>query len=217
MKIPDEYIPGFKKLISLDIESQEELISALKNAPIGSWDVGLSNFISQKTKIKSEIILDIVNLLFSLLINKRYSEQSTDKFLDQILSAIKDIKDPELLPSPELKELLTKLLSIKTIETTTKAFELENEREILFIDARIVTDIRPVFDDANSGNISGQLIINTLKLRYKDSEGFKSIYIAVDDKDLSKLKEQIIRAERKIKRINKGMAKVPFIKLKLEE
>ena len=215
--IPDEGIKGFRTLLKLSKEDQEKLIHSISDAPLGCWYKKLSNFISEKTGIDFEDVEKIVDLLFSLTVNKRITTDNLDIFLNNLLSSLKKHEDEELKVDSELKDLLKRLISISTIQCTTKALELETSREKLLMNSLIITDIRPIFDDDNPEIIEAAVVTHNLKIRYRDSNGENNtIYIAVDEEDLSRLKKQIIRAEIKGKSITKKISNITIIKLKEE-
>jgi len=67
----------------------------------------------------------------------------------------------------------------------------------LYCDAKILSDIRPVFgDDLSEGPISA-VITHTLKLAYHEGGEHKEFFIVMDQQDLITLFEVIDRAHEK--------------------
>jgi len=104
----------------------------------------------------------------------------------------------DLIVSPEERpsfdEKLTKLLSIEPVLVASKSYELKFEFGKRFCDARIISDIRPVFAKPEEKPITA-LVTHTLKIELHGSMGrHEEVYIALDDDDLGKLKKVIERA-----------------------
>ncbi len=93
---------------------------------------------------------------------------------------------------------LTELLEIeKSVGITSKASDVLTEHEHLFCGVRILTDIRPIFQDDLSSAPSEAVIIHTLKIAYHQDREHKEFYVAMDAGDIQKLKSAIERAELK--------------------
>lgn len=82
--------------------------------------------------------------------------------------------------------------------TSAKASDLLTEYDRIFGDARIVTDIRPVFMEDPQKMANGAVIVSTLKVQYQDSRGISDFYVALDTQDLVALKKVVDRALSKI-------------------
>lgn len=81
-----------------------------------------------------------------------------------------------------------------------KAVGLSLEHQNVLEHVRIITDVRPVFDDA------GDLILHTLvdhvlMLEYYDGEESKRIHMALYARDIQELKKACERAEKKAERV----------------
>jgi hypothetical protein len=91
---------------------------------------------------------------------------------------------------------LSSVLSAETLVTTYKAFDLLTEYDEVFLDGRIVTDIRPVFKES-SISPAGAVIVHTLKVTYGKGHDHFDHYVALDDADLAKLQKIVTRAIEK--------------------
>ena len=97
-------------------------------------------------------------------------------------------------------EQITKCLDTFTAEhplaIKEKAEQLGVAHQKLFMEAKLVTDLRPVFD--SSGNqILESLIIQTLLIKYFDGNEPQCIELALDSQDVAQLLRKCERAERK--------------------
>ena len=90
----------------------------------------------------------------------------------------------------------------------------ENDR--IFCGARILSDIRPVFTDSLE-SASAAVIIHNLQIGFHDSGTgvHKEFYVALDNQDIQKLKEIILRAEKKTQALKAILNKssVPYLEV----
>jgi hypothetical protein len=89
-----------------------------------------------------------------------------------------------------------RLISSAKVETTAKVLDLSYDYANLLQTTRIVTDIRPVFDDEVT-RIDGAVVSFTLRLNYDNIEGSHSLSIAMNQADVESLRQQCERALRK--------------------
>lgn len=94
-----------------------------------------------------------------------------------------------------LRTRLEILSRLENVITSVKANLLSAERDKLLLSSRLITDVRPVLDD-NALHPS-MLIINTLKLEFREGSEKRTSYIALDKQDISDLIEQLERARKK--------------------
>jgi hypothetical protein len=97
-----------------------------------------------------------------------------------------------------ISSLVRELFELEVVCLSAKALDLSYEHSELLQRARILTDIRPVFNsDANE--IRGTVITHSLMLRYDDIEGNHVITLSLDEKDIYALMRQCERALSKSK------------------
>lgn len=110
----------------------------------------------------------------------------------------------------QLDPLLEDLFGIEQLDTASKAVDLAYEYANLFQSARVVTDIRPVFDESAS-EIAAAVISQTLRLYFSSEEGEHSLSVALDQQDLERLRDSCDRAIKKARTAQKlvGGCEVP--------
>lgn len=105
----------------------------------------------------------------------------------------------------ECRSSLELILNSTAMTLTAKAIDLVIDFEKLYLRGRLVTDIRPVFNDSR-GAIVGAAITQTLRIDYMTHDGDEvSVALALDNKDVAQLKEECDRALRKGEVTNKMM------------
>jgi hypothetical protein len=94
--------------------------------------------------------------------------------------------------------VLTRLLKAEVVSTFGKADEIITDHAHVFQEARILTDVRPVFGDDPDELPSAAVIVGMLRIDFFGRrEGAKSFFVALDQADLVKLRETVDRALRK--------------------
>jgi hypothetical protein len=97
---------------------------------------------------------------------------------------------------PRLTEKLTSLLSSDSLELASKVEQLALDHPSIFHDAKIVSDLRPVFADPTDPPI-GYIIGHTLKIISHEHGAHKELYFALDLEDIHTLQKIANRAEQK--------------------
>lgn len=214
--IPENRQQTINFLINLSPQDKDKLIYEIEKAPSGLLINSLSEYLQDKLNFEFNLIHDIIELLFELYNVVDYSKVDAYELTEDIIKAIKSEdfinKEVELT---SFQDMMYKLLTFKSsLGITQRASKLTNEFENVFIDHRIITDVRPIFKTDNSEEIETSLIIHSLKVNYNhNGNGDKNnaIFFALDNTDLKKLKDSIIRAESKEEIIKKTFDKAKIL------
>lgn len=122
------------------------------------------------------------------------------EIVEVLTSAIEDLDPPwnnkEQKKWQEACAPLENLLTISELGTICKSNELSKESSILLRDARIITDIRPVFNN-DADKIKATLITHTLRIDYETQSDYQSLDIAVGYNDIESLLQTCQRALQK--------------------
>lgn len=212
IRIPEQYQLGIKLLAILDDTVIKQLLVALSNAPC-VFDVdGLTSAVTPEIEgLDSSSVEEVIKSIFSLYSLRDGENIPSEELADNITKI--SFSDNGFLELPEeknelLKQRLIDFLSINgSLAVTARAKNLLSEYERVFSSSRIFTDLRPVFESNEEQTITGSLIVHTLKIEYRDSEGGKEFYIPLDLQDLQNLRKQIDRAELKEKAVQQLLHK----------
>ncbi len=127
-----------------------------------------------------------------------------DALCDQLAVAAK--WQPEKLDQfRRVKSQFCSLLSSEAVKLVATAIDLSYEYANLLRRARIITDIRPIFDVA-AEKINGAVVSHTLRIRYDNTEGNHDLSLAMDAKDIDDLRRECERALKKAKTAKSLMA-----------
>jgi hypothetical protein len=143
---------------------------------------------------------EIAATLCSLYFLRAETDMSPDVLASGVCEAMQSADEDELKLAdsecPEFRDRLRKLLEIEALANAQKTLGLQRDFAYLFCNARILTDIRPVFAKPEERPI-GCVIVHTLRVGYDDSGGHKEFYVALDQDDIATLKAVVQRAESK--------------------
>lgn len=199
-RIPAAFRPGFEKIKKLSSEEVESISEALSKSPLrGGLRGAIVTVSAQVPRLTVEDIEDIVRALYSMYLYRRDSDTSLPKFVSELVAAMRSSGKELTLSEDEkggFQDAISKLLNINTIEIASKAQELRTDYAITFHNAKILTDIRPIFGKPEDRPI-GAAITYTLKIEYHERGEHKYFYVAMNADALGKMKKAIQRAELK--------------------
>lgn len=116
---------------------------------------------------------------------------SADEALELLRPHVSEESD--LANLGEVMPILRDLASLSAVKLVRQALDLSYEYTNLLRSARIVTDIRPLFQE-DGVEIDACVISQTLRLRFDGYEGGHELSIAVDQADVKELARQCERA-----------------------
>ena len=199
--IPAPYRAGFASVKELSADAFETLVSALEKGPLaGGLKELTATVVQQVPTLKQDKIKEILRAVFSLGVFTSDEDTPLSENLANLSKAMQKIREPNLTLSEQesavFEKRLERLLTIKTVVIATKVQSLRLDYPVSFHDAKILTDMRPVFDKAEERPV-GCAISHTLKITYHEDGEHKQFFVVLDGNDLEALKKVIQRAETK--------------------
>jgi hypothetical protein len=204
LQIPEIYKSGLAKLLALSQGSSEALLAALKDAPPVMSTFDLSSLLASKVKsVSREELEDIADTLVSLYLTQQHHPDSGDELVEDICRAMDKSDAQELKLSEEnrdhFKNLLTALLKTEALVYASKAVSVLRDNERMFCNARILTDIRPIFGSRVEVPPKAAVIVQMLNITYHQGEDLKEFYVGLDTDDVETLRAVLERADLKAK------------------
>lgn len=99
----------------------------------------------------------------------------------------------------QFAEHLRELLRLEPVVLAARAHDVATDSERVFHEARVLTDLRPIFGQDASAGAKAATILATLRIKaHEDTGGLKSYYFALDHADLLDLQAVIRRALAKM-------------------
>ncbi len=195
-QIPEQYLPGFKQLLSLELEQVKKIAATLSEMPVGSGPKTMISLLAKDNDLP--FIQEIGQSIFSM--GKLLTAK--DANLSEIslgLAQAYVVQNNEALENDEVVKNLTEkieqlLVSGKNLKTTFKAFSLLSSNERIYRKGQIISDIRLVFNDELEEHQRHALILHQLKIEHQIDYDSQDFFLTLDTKSLRKLKEQIDRA-----------------------
>jgi hypothetical protein len=89
----------------------------------------------------------------------------------------------------------------------SKTFQLLANRPTVARGLKILTELRPVFNDELSST-RAMVLTNTLVVEYEEGDNSRTLHLTIDQADLRLLQEQLDRAEKKIQLLEEQVKKL---------
>ncbi len=196
-------------------EEQLQQLSILRDLK----DEDLNNIVKELKEIKptplkpsdlSKIIVKyspnnvdvIVRLLLSLYNIRRQGDLTSLELLDALIDGIDSAEptwaDDEKEKWKNRQPLYKELFALESISTVVKGLDLSYDYTNLLQKIKILTDIRPIFNE-DASVILGSIISHTLRISYDTREGHKNLSLAIDTEDINNLLQSCERAIKKAK------------------
>ena len=189
-----------KAISSLDSDVLTQLVTAIATIPEqplnpNDLEVVVKSVIGDATLV--QVVMRQVLSLSGLRRNLQISSAEVIEGLDFGIENDQPTWTTEELANwKRVRPILGELLSLRRIEIIAKAIELSYDYANLLRGARIVTDIRPVFDN-DASSVVGAVVSFTLRITYDSADGQHSISLALDNSDVEQLQRQCTRAINK--------------------
>jgi hypothetical protein len=234
LNIPERYRTGVSAIRKLDKESVRAVRAALDRTleatpPGGADGVEIPRdprgmavtAVRSVPGVDRTELRSIAEALAGLYAAKAVQDVSVEEFADKVCDAMESLASDELRLSQsehgQFRENLIELLSADVFTIVSKVQDLATEDEHTFCQARIVTDLRPVFGTRVEDGPRAMVVVHLLKLAYhQGSEAHHQFYVALDEKDLQSLKKVIERAESKAKTLRSVIGNVRLFGVRKE-
>lgn len=213
MKVPSEHAVALKCLADLPEDSFESLLIALeKSRRAIEPDHLASELVAHLPGISENELKSVVAMLVSMYSALDYFDTPPDEFARSIGEAASQNKlngvDLTTSLASVLQGRLSKLLSTDAISFRSKAVSVLREQNHAFCSARILTDIRPVFDVGLETAPSSAFLIHMLRISFHKSGSIEEFFVALDKDDLANLHEVVERALKKDDNLRNVLQKI---------
>ena len=199
--IPPEHAEALVSLAGLDNDTFEKLRTALNEEPSTAEPSKVAERLTSRIKDSSlPNYVELIESVMQTLNTKRKMALSDDEIVGEILNGISDNRE-EPLSVEERGAVSDRLKCLiepgSPLVRSLKAQEVLASHQCVFRDARIMTDVRPVFEDDLDIPFQDFVTVHTLQITCWEDGAIKQISVALDVADLKNLKSVIERATRK--------------------
>ncbi|WP_143046454.1 hypothetical protein [Trichormus sp. NMC-1] len=196
LKIPQQYEFGITLIIKIDEPLFNRLLKAITEVhpfvDIDSLVWEISPKIEEVPIDDLQEILKAIRSIYSLRIQENLKNSEIITGLVNAVSSDDTFSEFSSQELAHFQQRLTKILAIDgSISISSQAISLLQDYDSIFLNSRIITDVRPVFKTETKEGIAGALVVHTLKIAYQDASGSKEFYVALDSTDVKKLQEQL--------------------------
>jgi hypothetical protein len=167
------------------------------------WSI--AKFLSDKVSLPRHVVRDILDGLAALRVAMERLDLSPEEVVTKIDSSI-ETEAPEVWKQQhqekwrQARERIVSALKAISVESPIsiqhKARELTYSHQHVLLGARLITDLRPVFD-AGATRINTMVLTHVLSVDYQDGQTVKRIEFALDAGDVAKLRQSVERAQQK--------------------
>jgi hypothetical protein len=195
----------------------DAVVQALERATTGTEMELFSLLRPILASMKAKELRQLIEALRSLYTARTGMDFSTDEFASELITAIRqredDLRITDQSELDRLENTFKRILNVHPLSMIAKAKDLLYEYENTFCDARIVTDIRPVFDADIQVPPTEMVITHTLKLEYHHAGKHTEVHIAVDKNDMEILMGVLLRAQDKSATLSAVLGKAGLSKV----
>jgi hypothetical protein len=197
LRIPPAHIAPFRELAGLPSDDLKAIRDAIASAAEGATPPDLAEAVRKAQPSLAPSAQGFVDALMSLSV-LRSAQGWTLRETAEALASSTDLE----LPTDEqsgFAERIADVLAARPLWHAAKAYDLGTAFVRSLQSGRIITDVRPVFDDDPADRPGSAVITHSLILRtYNDDGQQKTFYITLDEEDLRSLKTQTERALDKL-------------------
>jgi hypothetical protein len=204
LKIPKEFEPGFVIMKNLSDTDTEKLSQVLRDAAPGAEAFEVVPTLRPVLPTLSDHdVEELVDTLYSMYFLRAESDVSVEQFINDLGEAINESENKNIRPSDaeellRFKKKLKALLTVPPLLIASKAQALRTDFANIFWDAKIISDIRPIWEGDVKHPPGAAVITNTLKLEYHHIGGHGELYVYLDSQDIEVLMSVLQRAQDKI-------------------
>lgn len=211
LNVPEEHAGSIVRIKNLAADEVDALVCALERATTGTNAELFSLLRPALPSLKTKELRDMIEALRSLYGARTGMDLPTEQFASELISAIRqredDLRVADSVEVDRLEATFKRILSVHPLSMMAKARDLLYEYENTFCDARIITDIRPVFDTDIQSPPTEVVIAHTLKVEYHHAGKHTELHIALDKDDIDVLLGALLRAQEKSATLNALLAR----------
>lgn len=218
-RIPENFIAAYDLINELSDDAVSILSKELEKVKVGANTDEISSLLKEPLKkdlpiSELQVIVEAVFSIYSLI--NRDKQNNLDDILGDLVESFIETKEGNDYNSEKLKINLHKLIKRGShLDLTHKTFDLLSEYDKIYIDSRVISDIRIIFGNDIKETEQEAAIVHQLRIEYHEKGDIKNLFFALDSNDLENLKINIERAQEKDQLIrNKTYKNMSFILLK---
>jgi hypothetical protein len=195
--VPKEHASGLSRIMNLSPSQSEAVVQALEKATSRDDRILTQLVVAGVPTLPNKDAREIIQTLLSLYSARIGMDMKVDAFVTELISAAKHVQSKETQPVEVAQKTLRDLLSVRPLSMISKARGIHVSYERTFCSARVITELRPVFDADVREDPAGFVMAHILRLGYHRSGKHADVHIAMDKIDIDSLILALQRAKEK--------------------
>jgi hypothetical protein len=212
LQVPPSDVQRFLDFMALKSEDRQRLIDAIAEATSCLMPEQLARKVASSVGQSEDRVEGPIMVMLSLYRSRLALDSSIPEFIAGVretgesVRAIK--KDNRTVDWDSLQEHLRRILEMhESLGVSAKAAELASEHTNVFLKARVLTDVRAVFQPDPQVHPRAALILHNLRVSYIHDGDEKNIYLAMDKADIMTLENELKRALAKEASLRDALAR----------
>jgi hypothetical protein len=188
-------------LVELSEAHFNELQSILAQTPAAlSYSDYASRVASRLETVNKSLAQAIIEELLGMLGAVQDSGRTSDEFAKEVADAALEASSPQFPFNAEKRDILVRrledLFGTNGLQITAKVRDVLSDADKVFQGARVLTDLRPVFDQ-EANEIRSAVVIHNLRIRYFENGDLRDFYVSLEASDVELLLDALRRALKK--------------------
>lgn len=217
LQVPSSYVKPLLMVASMSERRWNDLLKAIETTPVG---MGATGFWGHLTKSVPALkpTEEFADAIFGFgQLTAIYTDDPKDMGAD-VANAV-EVAIGKPIDRPSKKEALIERVNLivaraGNIIASDKAYRLWLAHGKVANSMRIITDMRPLFQDKVDTEFKYAMVYHNFQIDYNEGANRRRTFFAIDSKDLKLLHEMVERAMKKEEAIKKGCSSsVEFIDL----
>lgn len=217
LRVPSAYRSAFEWLATVPDDEAEQFIGSFEKSDSFTRTTILRDAAQSDPKLRAQLepLFDgILGLIRSL---QEAGEESAEDDTASVLANDSALNVPDE-SRPALATRIARLLRGRGLALLGKAVDLQAEHNRVFRQARIYSELRPMFDLKLSLSPRSVSLTHMLKIEYFDSRlSVDTTYIALDSQDLLELKRVVDREIDKLAALDSQLEEMGLNRILLWE
>jgi len=215
IRVPEKFLPAIAQ-IGEHASRLPLLAEVSANATTSKHTPeSIASLFAARAQVPREIALEIVVQVMAFQDLRSTSGMSAAELFDAVTASLEQQVGPLFEAQslekwrgarPQIEKAMEPGHPLGTLQKTNR---LTYAHQNVFYDVRIISDLRPVFDDSGR-DVQLMTISHVLQIEYHDGSGDRHMFFAIDADDLAKLRKACERAETKAITLRDALQKLPW-------
>ncbi len=184
------------RLVELPAASLEAIVPKLAEIPAKPFQQDDVSDVISRVGIASADAGEIAGSILQLYWGLIQSRKTVEEFAADVAES-PDLKGLSPEKKADVRQWLTQLLGLRSLFLGQNALSLIYDYERVLSQARIISDLRPVYGPKVEEGPAGAIIVHTLKLEYQTVNGPAEFFLALTVEDIETLLKTLERAKQK--------------------